>query len=396
MPEVPHIIKYMGSKRNILDFVTDSILEFSSPNQRVYDVFGGSAVVAGSLRNLRPVCCNDIQQYTSVIAKTYLNNYYWSDFKDNIIEEIVFSAQKYFDCFIKKNPGLEFSYSQAFQLENVIKLEKAQQDLINREFSGKYHLFTKNYSGTYWSFEQCLWIDSIMSVAKQAEFKNSFIYDIILSALMFAMAYTTIGTGHYAQYRDLTAANLEDILFYRKKSLINLFTQKFVSLKETYTDNTNSMFEHQTKNLDYTDLLNGHEDNSIVYADPPYQFVHYSRFYHALETLVRYDYPSVAFKGRYRTDRHQSPFCIRSEVKGAFTKLFQPVLNKNSTLIISYSDNGMISFADLLSLGNEMLGRDYRITDKKLEHTHSTMGRQGDKSRIVNEVLIICQPKSLM
>lgn len=76
MIEIPHIIKYMGSKRNILDFVVSTIEEVTqNENQRLYDIFGGSAVVSGAFRNKKPVTCNDIQSYTSVLAGTYLNNY---------------------------------------------------------------------------------------------------------------------------------------------------------------------------------------------------------------------------------------------------------------------------------------------------------------------------------
>ncbi len=49
MIEIPHIIKYMGSKRNILDFVVSTIENVTlNENQRLYDIFGGSAVVSAA------------------------------------------------------------------------------------------------------------------------------------------------------------------------------------------------------------------------------------------------------------------------------------------------------------------------------------------------------------
>src|SRR5690606_24128372 len=116
----------------------------------------------------------------------------------------------------------------------------------------------------------------------------------------FGMAYCTQSTGHYAQYRDLTPDNFNDILFYRKKEILPLFKQKFNSLREVFNGDNNSDFNHQVTTLDFSDLLAQVENRSIIYADPPYQFVHYSRFYHALETLAKYDYPELKFKGRYR------------------------------------------------------------------------------------------------
>ena len=52
-------------------------------------------------------------------------------------------------------------------------------------------------------------------------------------------------------------------------------------------------------------------------------------------------------KGRYRVDRHQSPFCIRTQVQKAFDDMFSVVKRKNNSLVLSYSDTGMISVYDL-------------------------------------------------
>lgn len=128
-----------------------------------------------------------------------------------------------------------------------------------------------------------------------------------------------------------------------------------------------------------------------MYADPPYAFVHYSRFYHALETLVKYDYPEVDHKGRYRTDRHQSPFCKRTEVDGAFSLMFKKVKEKRANLILSYSNTGMISLDEIMTLANKTFGDIYNISVREENHTHSTMGRKDDKSKDVQEYLIIAK-----
>ena len=120
--------------------------------------------------------------------------------------------------------------------------------------------------------------------------------------------------------------------------------------------------------------------------------MHYSRFYHAIETLIRYDYPEVLHKGRYRTDRHQSPFCKRTEVVGAFEVMFQKIREKNSKLVLSYSNTGMISLEKILELAQETLGVEYEVYSKALDYKHSTMGRSEDKSREVKEYLVIAIP----
>jgi adenine-specific DNA-methyltransferase len=390
-PLIPHVIKYMGSKRSILGYVHDTLFEIRKPGQRLYDVFGGSAVVAGALRNEMPVTCNDIQSYTSVIAGLYLNNYRWSEYPENIVDIITERANKIADQFEARYNLQHLSYDNVFYFESVKAIEIQEKNLINVEFEDENHLFVKYYSGTYWSFKQCVWIDALSSIARDNEYKDTFLYNVILSSLMFAMAYCSQSTGHYAQYRDTTTSNTADMLIYRKKSIEKLFKQKFIELKEFYNESSNSNFEHQVQAQDYLLSLKSSEPNSLIYADPPYQFVHYSRFYHALETLVKYDYPEVKHKGRYREDRHQSPFCIKTKVSRAFKNMFQIAYNKHSDLVLSYSDNGMITMEQLLSIANKVFSHDYVITQKELAYNHSTMGRSGDKSRNVCEVLLVIE-----
>lgn len=382
----------MGSKRNIIDFVIESIEEvIDNENQRLYDIFGGSGVVSGAFRDKLNVTCNDIQVYTGILAGTYLQNYYWKNYPEQILDQIIENAHEQVNRFKKSYARFNFIYDDELTFSEIVRLENKQKELIRFDFNGLDHLFVKNYSGTYWAYEQCLWIDALSSVARSDEFRETFLYNVIMSSLMFAMAYCTQSTGHYAQYREVTKENMEDILIYRRKEILPLFEQKFKSLREAYNEENNTRLLHRTTQLDYKSVLSGIENNSIVYADPPYQFVHYSRFYHILETLARYDYPDIRHKGRYRTDRHQSPFCIRTKVKQAFTDMFTPIYQTNSSLILSYSDTGMISKEELLTLAKTVF-ISYQIRVKELNYKHSTMGRQGDKNRDVKEVLIICTP----
>lgn len=391
MSTIPHIIKYMGSKRNIIDFVKDSIEEILIPNQRIYDLFGGSAVVSGSFREVTSVTCNDIQSYTKVLADTYLQNYNWGIYPDNILDKILDEVNQFILNFDSKNK-INLKYNDTMSFDQIKAIQDLEQNLQFKDFNKSFdHLFSKYYSGTFWSFEQCKTIDAVSSVARN-NYRDTFLYNIILSSLMFAMSYTSQSTGHYAQFRDLTEDNQKDILMYRNKSLIDLFTQKFLSLKEVFNGDNNTNFEHNSTVSSYEKALDNIENNSLVYADPPYQFVHYSRFYHALETLVKYDYPEIKYKGRYRTDRHQSPFCIKTKVENAFTTMFQKTFDKSSSLVLSYSNTGMITLEELVKLG-ETIFKDYNIIVKEIEYKHSTMGRQKDKFRDVLEAIIIFQAR---
>lgn len=384
---IPHIIKYMGSKSSLLSFLVDSINEVYE-GENVCDLFAGTTVLSGALGHCVSMHSNDIQVYSSVLANTYLGNYNWDQHGD-LVEKVMQHAQSHVDHVRKLYPDLYFDYSENLELNEFNAIEQQQQDLIYSEFEDvKHHLFIKNYSGTYWSFEQCLWIDALRVAAE--EYSNSNIYYPILSSLMFAMAYNAQSTGHYAQYRDANnVASMKDITVYRNKEIVPYFKRKLKELIEWSGENN---LNHTITSLDYRDCLDIIPEGTLVYADPPYAFVHYSRFYHALETLVKYDYPKVLHKGRYRNDRHQSPFCKRTEVVSAFEVMFQKIKEKKSKLVLSYSNTGMISLEKILELAQNVFGEEYNVYSKAVDYTHSTMGRSNDKSREVKEYLVIAKP----
>lgn len=445
--EFPSFIKYMGSKKEILDFIVSGINEIHRDQQPICDLFSGSATLSGALRgnNVR-IVSNDIQQYSRILAETYLTNYDWQNYPN--IETIMEMVEDRVRRFHERFPELSnaFEYPEGITLEQFMAVEEEQRRLI--DFNGfsefdNYYLFTKYYSGTYWNYQQCIWIDSVKYVADSfSELRP--LYVAIMSSLMFAMAYNSQSTGHYAQYRDATnEKSMKDILIYRRKNIKDFFVRKFNDIRNTLNNNAN---DFHIEAIDYRTCLRTLEEGTLVYADPPYGTVHYSRFYHALETLVRYDYPDIAYKGRYRGDRHQSPFCISKQVKSAFEEMFDIISERNLDLVLSYSNStgNTISFADLIFLASIRLNNitneecierireiivstveeqmtlqgfeylndedaqlinitnqqfidithtdlNYSIRIKRALHTHSTMGRREDKSRAVNEILIIAE-----
>lgn len=385
--KLPHLLKYMGSKREIIDFIEESIIELNVESKWLCDLFAGSSIVAGSLNYKFNIHANDIQTYSGILAKTYLSNL--GSIKLTCLDEIEDKVGKLVKQLYAKYPELIFSYKNHFDLESFALIEKEQQKLIDKDFEIGFHLFTKYYSGTYWSFDQCVWIDSLRAVAEQYNGKPE--YYAILSSLIFAMSYTSQSTGHYAQYRDpLTSSSMTDILSYREREIWPYFEKKFLELISIPYYNSQKF---KVTSLDYLDCLRIIEDNSVVYADPPYQSVHYSRFYHVLETLVKYDYPKVEYKGRYREDRHQSPFCKKTTVNKAFENLFEGVFLKKSHLVLSYSDTGMITLDEINFIANKIFSKKYTSWVKAKDHVHSKMGRSDAQSQDVKEYTLLFRRK---
>ena len=371
-----------------MDFVLSGLNEVRS-DELVVDLFSGSGSLAGAIGDQVPIISNDIQAYSSVLANCYTQSFQSADAPT--VDSLVKNAKEYIhDNF---SSLLTFKgYGNDVSLEEFNIREADQRRLIDLEYTNEYHLFVKNYSGTWWSADQCAEIDALKKVAD--DYAGSSVYDAIMSAIMYAMAYASIGTGHYAQYRDAkTLSSMKDIRLYRSKSLIGIFERKYKKILD-WLPNRQSALYHKSLNADYRQVLESHP-NAVVYADPPYCFVHYSRFYHALETLVLYDYPDLQVKsdnlvkGRYRDARHQSPFSIKSQVNNAFRDLFQGVESFGSKLVLSYSNTGMIDINLLIDLAKETMPTK-KIKLLSTDYKHMTLGRQNDRERNVKECLILC------
>ncbi|ABR91620.1 site-specific DNA-methyltransferase [Janthinobacterium sp. Marseille] len=370
-----------------MDFVLEGISD-TYQGGMVCDLFSGSSSIAGAIGHQVSIHSNDIQTYSGVLADTYLNSYSYKGMPT--ADQILKAAER----IVKKNvisDDLVVDYGNVKSLSDFNKIEQGHQALIKKTFRRDWHLFLKFYSGTWWSAEQCLWIDAIRQIAE--EHKNDACYPLIISCLMYAMAYTSQGTGHYAQYRDAkTESSMKDIQIYRRRSVSAYFKKKYESANE-YLPTKKTSLKHKISTLDYRTCL-AEFSGGTVYADPPYCFVHYSRFYHAIETLVLYDYPAIqvksgeVVKGRYREDRHQSPFCIKSKVRESFRELFAGVKESDSNLVLSYSNTGMIALDELGELAKQFFS-DRRIELLSTDHQHMTLGRQNDRHRNIKECLIL-------
>jgi adenine-specific DNA-methyltransferase len=114
---------------------------------------------------------------------------------------------------------------------------------------------------------------------------------------------------------------------------------------------------------------------AIFYADPPYSKEHYSRYYHVLETLDRYDYPESHGKGRYRQDRFRTRFSLKSEVADAVESLASAIGNRGGTLLLSYPSSGLLTRT--LDVDIEEVLRQYFSAVKLVivaDAAHSTLG----------------------
>ena len=372
-------IHYLGSKLRILEFLSQILDELDPARGRVCDLFAGSGTVSSYLASFRPVTAIDIQEYSRVLCSALLNNHRLSiesEYVESAIvnsqelsillkatqpliklekeaTELALSGSPELLCdvlehgsivsyekgfFVSKNSDLE--YAIACTLKNLHKLDI--------EF-GCRSLITKYFGGVYFSFEQAVYLDAILSHVSIFSDKDR---DFYLAALLSTVSdsVNTVGKqfAQPLQPRDRQGKPKVSlgrrVIKDRNIDILQLYSYWI----EKYQNILYRNFDHEVLKSDFSDMLEKKcTEFSVVYADPPYTRDHYSRFYHTLETICLRDDPEVSTtkiggrlrlsRGLYRLDRFQSSFCIKSKAPKAFEELFSKVAKHKKPLVLSYS-----------------------------------------------------------
>ena len=333
-------IRYMGIKTKLLDNIIPEIQKVTPKNGIVLDIMAGSNAVSYALKEFFTVYTNDIQKYSYTISKAVIENQ-----KETISKE---SAKKE----LPKN--------------------------INKNLQEKhYNFFETTYSNTYFSKKQCEYIDAIRYSIEQIN--NEYRKSLYLFALMDAMCKVQSTPGHFAQFMP---SDHKRIIPLQNMDILEEFWDKCDNYFELcFTDKKNKAFC-----MDYKELLKQDDIKSVdtIYLDSPYSQEQYSRFYHILETLVKYDNPKVDFKAKYRNDRFQSDFCYKNRVKKEFETIISFCLENGINLVISYSNKGVLGENDLMLLCKKY----FKSTElKEIDYKHSTQGKGEQK---LKEIIITC------
>lgn len=329
-------IRYMGNKSKLLDYIIPEIEKITKPGECICDIMAGTNSIGYALKGRNVIISNDIQYYSYIIAKCLLQNTVIPT-TNEIHEEI--------DSFFHENMKHKH-----------------------------YNFFEKEYSDTYFSSKQCEEIDSLRyAIAKCG--KN---FDFYMTLLMSVMCKVQSTTGHFAQYMDMNHKRIKPL---RELSVYDLFYDKVSDFTEFKTSNYSSY----QFNLDYNDLFKNPLMDSVncFYLDSPYTTDQYSRFYHILETVCKYDNPSLSHKAKYRDDRVQSAFCYKKTVANEFEKIIKYVSQRKAKLVISYSNHGVISIEELVAIAKEYYSN---VELKEVDFAHSSQGKGTIK---IKEIVLV-------
>lgn len=284
-------MNYIGSKNKLSAFLKQSIHGITGQDltDKIFcDIFAGTGAVARSFKTqVKSVISNDLEFYSFVLNKNYIENH--QEIKD---------AEKYIN-----------------KLDNLP---------LKKGFIYNNYCLGGGTGRQYFSDENGLKIDTIRRQIKQwksnKEIDDNLYYFLLTSLLESADKVANTASVYGAYLKHL------------KKS-----AQKALILKPAVFElNDNN---HQVFNEDSNELIKKIEGD-ILYLDPPYNQRQYGANYHMLNTIARYD--DFAPKGKTGLrEYNRSQYCKKSTVAENFEALIKNAQFKH--IFLSYNNEGLMS-----------------------------------------------------
>ncbi len=289
-------MNYIGSKLKLSSWILEVVKAHVGDDlsQKVFcDIFAGTGIVGRTFKKeVREVIANDLEYYSYVLNKNYIENHKKIQDKEQYIKEL------------NDLPLIDSGF--------------VYQNYCRGSGSGR----------QYFSDENGKKIDTIRTKIKQWKEQNTITDDIYY----FLLASLLESADKVANTASVYGAYLKHI----KKSA----SKELVLVGADFETNDNT---HQVFNKDSNELIK-HISGDILYLDPPYNHRQYSSNYHILNTISLYD--KFTPKGKTGLPEYsRSDYCKKAKVKNSFENLIKNAKFKH--IFLSYNNEGLMSGSEI-------------------------------------------------
>jgi adenine-specific DNA-methyltransferase len=282
-------MNYIGSKHKLGDFIKTTVKEVVGPdlsNMVFCDLFAGTGSVGRNFKTLvKSVVANDVEYYSYVLLKNYIENHQKVDAQDFLAElnELEGTSGFVFEEYSENGNANRLYFSEA----NGKKIDAIRKQIEDWKLN-------KKIGENQYFFLLASLLESADKIANTASVYGAFLKKVKLSA------------------------------------------RKELELQPAYFEITEG--SHKVFQQDANQLIKQIEGD-ILYLDPPYNARQYGANYHVLNTIAKYD--TFAPKGKTGLrDYYRSNYCRRGEVKKSFQDLLE---NANfSYIFFSYNNEGLM------------------------------------------------------
>ncbi|NTW75681.1 MAG: adenine methyltransferase [Candidatus Moranbacteria bacterium] len=388
-------MKYMGSKRYMLGNGLGDMLRDQLPrSKRFVDLFAGSGGVVNYVAMVqhydKPIIANDLQLYSAILSKAVIGR------------TKVFDVDHFRKVWIEKatkNVQSSRLFSTALSIDEGSFSSIQKKVTAARKVCGKPSRIGpvwNAYGGHYYSPIQALSIDYLIKTLPEKGLDR----DVCLAALIIAASRTAAAPGHTAQPFQPTEGAGK---FIEASWKIDIFKSCMSALQEISPLHAN--VPGKVYQDDAMAVISKLREGDLVFLDPPYSGVQYSRFYHVLETIARGKCGKVSGVGRYPdlSQRPQSKFSNAGQSLKALDELLFGLSKKRVSVIFTFPkgkcSNGLSGDAVI-----ETAKKYFTLDEKQSKlHTHaitgsfSTLGgnnklnkhKREKKSRVKSEELVL-------
>lgn len=306
-------MNYIGSKKSLLEFLEKSIYQVVGKKDFTFlDLFAGTGIVGQHFKNKgHKVIANDLQYYSFVLNKNYIENHKVLKFVglENDLENlknIDYKERADFVCnfldslelkegFIYKNYCLGGTKKQEFQRQYFSDENGKKVDTV-REKIEEWKKEDKINDNEYYFLLATL-IENIDKVANTASVYGAFLKQLKKSAQQ--------------------SFSMKPAIFVLNDNEHNVYNEDIETLVETV-------------------------QGDVLYLDPPYNHRQYAPNYHLLETIAKYDNPKIKGKTGLRDYSNQkSKFSQKKEVLTSFENIIQKANVKY--IFLSYNNEGLMT-----------------------------------------------------
>ena len=293
-------MNYIGSKLKLCQTFLPSTIKSvcgEDLSQKIFcDIFAGTGIVGKTFKtSVKKVISNDVEYYSYVLNKNYIENHRPLDNKNELLDELN-SLPLISDGFIYSNYCLGGNGErQYFSDNNGKKIDTIRTTIENWKTEGR--------------------------------ISNNMYYFLLCSLLECADKVANTASVYGAYLKNL------------KKS-----AQKELVLEPAeYELNEN---EHQVFNKDANELIKEIEGD-ILYLDPPYNARQYGANYHMLNTIAEYK-PFVPSGKTGLRQYSRSKYCSASFVKDEFDSLLKNA--KFKYIFLFYNNEGLMPVDDIKAI----------------------------------------------